>query len=124
MQITVSSEIAKRIDERSSTKSRTPPGRRSAGGSSVRVVIGSERKKAGPPVEAPARIGAAAERLVQRLAQASDVIRHGANLTIVQLAGNGRHLRAVLADSVTEGDQLAGGVVGVLARSEEHTSEL
>src|SRR5690242_5648134 len=120
MQITVSRAMAKRIEDSSSRSARgREPGVEGAGDSRVVAVIDAELKKTGGPSwEAPAFLGCPARSLVQPLldlAQAGNVICHGPDLPIVELGGDLGHLRAVLADSVTEGDQLAGRVVGMLA---------
>ncbi|OMP13821.1 hypothetical protein COLO4_00868, partial [Corchorus olitorius] len=47
--------------------------------------------------------------------QASDVVCHGLDFAIVKLGSNLRHLNAIAALAVTEGRELGGGVVGVLA---------
>src|SRR4051812_22225298 len=74
-------------------------------------------KKGGLSVEEPASRFDGGRRFDRPLAsaQAGDVIGHRADLAVVQLGGDLRHLRAVLADAVAEGDQLACRVVGMLA---------
>ena len=48
------------------------------------------------------------------LAQSSDIVRNSLDFTIVHFGGHLRHLRTVLAHTVTEANELGCGVVGVL----------
>src|SRR4051812_47758070 len=119
MQMTVSSEIEKRIEASRSSNRRgrewAAAGRRSWATAFIEWRAGC--KKAGPRARArPVCVGCAL--LVQQQhgsAESRDVVGDGADFAVVQLAGDLRHLGAVLAHAVAEGDQLAGGVVGMLA---------
>src|SRR4051794_3962322 len=113
MQMTVSNEIENRIDDSSSTAER----RRCEGVARCRpwveTVMGRFNKKGGDPGTQPRELRlvvvCAGRGLVpgrrDGSAQAGDVIGDGADFPVVQLGGDLRHLRAVLAGAVTEGRQ-------------------
>src|SRR5690349_12569948 len=109
MQITVSSAMAKRIDETSSSspRARLVEGAAEGGiGSEAAAVILRAKNKAGPLARHPPWLVPDCAAWFNRAldsAQAGDVIRHRADLAVIQLRGDLRHLRAVLADAVAEG---------------------
>ena len=115
MHITVSSDMEKRMDDKSSTTDRSARepvlSSRPCVESVIAKMIESKTKKASHQRMRPPTKGS----WIRKLTQTSDVVGHGFNFTVIQFGGHLRHRQVVFAHTITKGSKLGTGVFCMLA---------